>query len=112
MTNEFGHPYRVSTRSYHYKLRYPEGSDAWRMHWHPDGNSPVIHAHLHLTPDLKRHLPTERATLEKAISWCAQYGAPLTCSMEEAADRLVLAESPHLLHRTWGALVPPPRRPS
>jgi hypothetical protein len=109
-TNEYGHPFRVSTRSYHYKLRSPQGSDAWRMHWHPEGNSPVEHPHLHLPPDLKRHLLSERATLEQAISWCAEYGAPLTCSRDEAADRLVLAESAHRLHRTWGPIIPPPRR--
>lgn len=100
-TNEYGHPFRVSTRSYHYKLRSSQGTDAWRMHWHPGGNSPITFAHLHLPPDLKRHLPSERMTFEKAIAWCAQFGAPLTCSTEEANDRLVLAESAHRLHRTW-----------
>ena len=113
-TNEYGHPFRVSTRSYHYKLhplRAARGADAWRMHWHPEGNSPVDYPHLHLPPELKRHLVSERATLEQAITWCAEYGAPLTCSKDEAADRLVLAETPHRLHRTWGPVVPPPRRP-
>jgi hypothetical protein len=101
-TNEFGYPFRVSTRGYWYKLRSSAGYDEWRMHWHPEGDSPVAFPHLHLPPNLKRHLPSERITFEKAIAWCAEYGAPLTCSPGEAADRLVLAESAHRLHRSWG----------
>ena len=38
-SNEYGHQFRVSTRSYHYKLRSREGTDAWRMHWHPEGGT-------------------------------------------------------------------------
>jgi hypothetical protein len=100
-TNEFGHPYRVSTRSYHYKLRSPGGEDRWRMHWHPKGHSPVTYPHLHLPPDLKRHFPCERTTFEKAILWCAELGAPLTCTRAEADNRLLLLEAPHRLHRSW-----------
>ena len=99
--NEFGHPYRVSTGSYHYKLRGLNGQDLWRMHWHPKGNSPVTYAHLHLPPNFKRHLACERTTFEKAILWCVEYGAPLTCTAEEAADRLLLLEATHRLHRSW-----------
>jgi hypothetical protein len=100
--NEFGHPFRVSTRSYHYKLRSADGGpDLWRMHWHPEGNSPVTVAHLHLPPDLRRHLPSERMTFEKAILWCAEFGAPLSCTKQEAADRLLLTEAQHRLHRSW-----------
>jgi len=100
-SNEFGYPLRVSTRSYHYKLRATDGPDHWRMHWHPEGNSPVTWAHLHLPPNYKRHLASERMTFEKAISWCAEFGAPLTCTPTEAADRLLLTEAPHRLHRSW-----------
>ncbi len=108
--DELGLPLRVTTKSYHYKLRDDDaGQDHWRAHWHPSGNSPVTWPHLHLPSDFKRHLPSERFTLENAIFWCAQYDAPLTCSMAEAEDRLVLAEAPHRLHRSWP---PQPRQPS
>jgi hypothetical protein len=100
-SNEFGHPWRVSTREYIYRLRSPDGQDAWRMHWHPEGNSPITWAHLHLPPDFGRHLACDRMTLEQAILWCAEYGAPLTCSRQEAENRLLLIEAPHRLHRTW-----------
>jgi hypothetical protein len=100
-TNEYGHPLRVSTRYYNYKLTLPEGGDAWRMHWHPGGVSDVEFAHLHLPPDLRRHLASERMTLEKAIQWCAQHDAPLTCDPDEAANRLMMIEAPHRLHRSW-----------
>lgn len=101
-TNEFGHPLRVSSRSYHYKLRAPDGTDRWRMHWHPEGKSPITWAHLHMPPDDKLHLASDRMTFEKAIMWCAQFGAPLTCTLGEAADRVLLIEAPHRLNRTWG----------
>jgi len=100
-SNEFGHPLRVSTRSYHYKLRAPDGSDHWRMHWHPEGNSPVTWAHLHLAPNHKRHRASERMTFEKTISWCAADEAPLTCTLAEANNRLSLTEAPHRLYRSW-----------
>jgi hypothetical protein len=40
-------------------------------------------------------------TLEKAILWCAEYGAPLACSREEATNRLLIVEAPHRLYRSW-----------
>ena len=51
--NEYGYPLRVTARSYHYKLRDRDGTDRWRMHWHPGGRSRVTSPHLHLPPDLK-----------------------------------------------------------
>lgn len=100
-TNEYGYPLRVTTRAYNYKLRGRDGQDAWRMHWHPSGRSRVSYAHLHLPPDFSRHLPGERMTLERAVIWCGEYGAPLTCSSQEAENRLLLLEAPHRLHRSW-----------
>ena len=86
---------------YNYKLTLPEGGGAWRMHWHPGGGSDVEFAHLHLPPDFRRHLASERMPLEKAIQWCAQHDAPLTCDPDEAANRLMMIEAPHRLHRSW-----------
>jgi hypothetical protein len=38
-------------------------------------------------------------TFENAIRWAADFGAvPLR---EDWSNRLALAETPHLLHRTW-----------
>jgi len=32
--------YRCSTRGYNYKLTTARGADLWRLHWHPEGDSP------------------------------------------------------------------------
>jgi hypothetical protein len=98
--NEYGHPFRVSTRGYWYKLQGFDGKDLWRMHWHPGGNSPVEFRHLHLPPDYK-HLITDRMTWEQCILWTATAEAPLTCSVEEAHDRLALTEVEHKLYKSW-----------
>ncbi len=100
--NEFGHPFRVTTRSYHYKLRGRDDVDLWRMHWHPEGRSWTTTPHLHRPPDLKQHWPTGRLTLENAIGWCVQSGASVTCdSARQAQERLTLIEAPHRLYRSW-----------
>jgi len=93
--------FRCSSRGYNYKLQTPRGSDLWRMHWHPDGVSTEAGPHVHLPPDLKRHLPTSRMTLEHALGWLIEFDAPLRVSMDEAKARLAELEAPHLLHRTW-----------
>lgn len=62
--NEFGHALRVTTRSYNYRLRSGDGHDVWRMHWHPEGLSPVTFAHLHLHPDFRRHLEGPATSLQ------------------------------------------------
>lgn len=100
--NEFGHPFRVTTRSYHYKLRGRDGVDQWRMHWHPEGRSRITTPHLHRPPDLKQHWPTGRLTLENAIGWCVESGASVTCdSTQQAQERPTLIEAPHRLYRSW-----------
>lgn len=100
--NEFGHPFRVTTHSYHYKLRGGDGSDQWRMHWHPEGHSRITTPHLHLPPNLKLHWPTGRLTLENAVGWCVESGAAVTSdSAMQAHEQLALIEAPHRLYRSW-----------
>ncbi|MGH3863832.1 hypothetical protein [Actinokineospora sp.] len=93
--------FRCSTRAYNYKLATPRGSDLWRIHWHPVGVSPAKEPHIHLPPDLGRHLPTGRITFEKAIAWMIEYDAPLRLERDAALAELAEVEAGHLLNRTW-----------
>lgn len=90
--------FRVSTRAYLYKLHSDGAGDLWRMHWHP-GREEEMRPHLHLPPDLDRHLPTGRMTLEKAVEWCIRYGATANCA--DWPDRLHALEAKHIQYRTW-----------
>lgn len=96
-----GGKYRVTTLRYRYKLQNLMNEDLWRVHWHPDGNSSFKEPHIHMPPDLKAHLLTPRITMEQTIQWCAQLGAPLTCTPEEAMNRLDQTSWPHVLYRSW-----------
>ena len=111
--HEEGHKgaYRCSARAYNYKLATPRGADLWRLHWHPTGMSPAKEPHIHLPPDLDRHLPTGRITFEKTIIWLVEYDAPLRVSRDEAMQTLAQVEAAHLLYRTWSD-TPPPDAPS
>jgi hypothetical protein len=93
--------FRCSSRSYNYKLSTRRGHDLWRIHWHPTGVSPTKEPHLHLPPDLDRHLPTGRITFEKALMWLIEYDAPTRCDRDKALAVLAETETPHLLYRTW-----------
>jgi hypothetical protein len=100
--NEFRHPYRVTTGSYHYKLRGRDGKDQWRIHWHPDGRSRVRVPHIHRPPDLKQHWPTGRMTFENAVAWCIESGAAVRGGdNQQARNQLAVIEAPHLLYRSW-----------
>jgi len=102
-------PFRVTTVGYGYSL-LGDDRELWAMHWHPNGQSDVRYPHIHLgdivlsgkaTVTSKNHLPTSRMTLEAAIRWAIEWGAePVRSDWE---DRLLLAESPHLLFRTWSS---------
>ncbi|GAB3008542.1 hypothetical protein LWP59_02685 [Amycolatopsis acidiphila] len=95
-------PIRVSTRGYRYRLRREGRSeDEWLIHWHPTGNSPYKEPHVHIPPDLGRHLPTGRITFEKVIAWCIEYGARTKDTEAQALQQLALCEAPHLLYRSW-----------
>jgi len=109
MTKEHQGLFRCSTRGYNYKLSTPRGADLWRIHWHPDGASPARGPHLHMPPDLERHLPTGRSTFEHAVAWLVEYDAPLRCGTGEVKGRLAELEAPHLLYRTWTASPGEPR---
>lgn len=102
--------FRCSTRAYNYKLSTPRGSDLWRMHWHPEGVSPAKGPHIHLPPDLDRHLPTGRMAFESALVWLIEFDAPLRIDRDEAKNKVAELEAAHLLYRTWSNV--PPARPS
>lgn len=93
--------FRCSTRGYNYKLSTPRGHDLWRLHWHPAGRSPEKGPHMHLPPDLDRHLPVGRITFEQALKWLIEYDAPLRVDREHALAELSEIEAAHLLHRSW-----------
>lgn len=98
--------FRVTTLRYRYKLRDPNGEDLWRVHWHPDGTSSYKDPHIHIRPQLKVHLPTPRITFEQTIQWCIGLGAPLSCSAQEARDKLAESEFAHTLYRSWSTKPP------
>jgi hypothetical protein len=98
--------YRCTTRGYNYKLTEPDGTDLWRIHWHPVGHSPAKGPHQHLPPDLKRHLPGGRTTFEDAIMWVMEYGGPLRCDRGEALNTLAVSDATHRLYRTWHSTPP------
>lgn len=99
-------PWRVTTLAYRYRLAVVD-MDVFRMHWHPDGNSPAKSPHLHvrLAPvervgdTLQHHLNTERQTFENALRWAIQVGMPPARS--DWSDLLDQAEAAHLRHRSW-----------
>ncbi len=103
-------PYRVTTTGYDYSLVIGEKDELWAMHWHAQGRSHEVKPHLHLGDKLlsdnapvtsSSHLRTGRMTFETAIRWAVACGAqPLH---DDWNDRLALAETPHLLFRTWSA---------
>ena len=79
-----------------------DGRDKWRLHWHPDSTvSPERYPHMHLPPDWKKHIPTERVALETAIMYCIAEGAPLACDRQEAMSTLMISRSRHALWRKW-----------
>lgn len=99
-------PWRVRTLAYRYRLAVPE-HDVFRLHWHPNGRSPVTYPHLHaaLEPkdwmpgSLDAHLATGRMTLEDSLRWAFELGMP--AARADWRKRLDDAEAPHLQHRSW-----------
>jgi len=101
-------PFRISTVGYMYSLSGTDRTEYWAHHWHPNGVSPVTDPHVHLGPALladsspvtpKAHLPTARTTFEKVVRWAFEFGVPPACA--DWRDKLDLAETPHLLYRSW-----------
>jgi len=103
----YGH-YRVKTLGYDYSLVAGKATELWALHWHPSGRSWERRPHLHVGDVVlaegapvssKTHLVTGRMTFENAIRWAIEFGAaPLH---DDWADRLAVAETPHMLYRTW-----------
>ncbi len=101
-------PFRVRTLGYDYSLVQGENTEIWAMHWHPKGRSWEVRPHLHLGDVIladdapinsKSHLTTGRMTFETAIRWAIEFGVePLR---DDYDDHLTLAETPHMLYRTW-----------
>lgn len=92
--------YRVTTRSYNYRLRHDDHGDLWRCHWHPEGVSKHKRPHLHFPPHFTA-LETPRVSFEFVLRWCMDHGAALTVEREEAERMLSLTEGLHQLHRSW-----------
>ena len=99
-------PWRVHTLQYRYRLAVTD-QDVFRLHWHPNGNSPVTYPHLHAAlepkdrmPDsINAHLATGRMTLEDALRWAFGLGMP--AALPDWPKRLDETEAPHLEHRSW-----------
>jgi hypothetical protein len=99
-------PWRVRTLAYRYRLAVPE-HDVFRLHWHPNGHSPVTYPHLHaaLEPkdrmpgSLDAHLATGRMTFENALRWAFELGMP--AARADWSERLAEAEAAHLRYRSW-----------
>lgn len=99
--------WRVTTLAYTYRL-LDQAGELWVIHWHPDGPSPDRAPHLHLGTSLlapsgivtrKSHIPTGRITFERVIRFAIECGAePKHADWDQ---RLLLAEGPHLLYRSW-----------
>jgi hypothetical protein len=102
-------PLRVTTLGYDYSLSVAEtNTELFAVHWHPDGPSPEDQPHLHLGPALlaedapvtpKAHLRTHRMTFESVVRWAFEFGIAPACA--DWDEKLILAESPHLLYRSW-----------
>jgi hypothetical protein len=69
-------PLRVTTDYYKYALETEDAEEIIGYHWHPDGESPIRFAHLHLGPGAnlgraelhgKAHFPTGRVAFEDVV---------------------------------------------
>ncbi len=89
---------RVTTLSYNYKMEDGDHHWLWMMHWHPSGSSSFVQPHLHLKGH-PGHRPTSRFTVEDAVRWAHEDGAPMR--KQDWQNVLALTEGPHLLYRTW-----------
>lgn len=63
------------TAGYLFSIDSPEHQEILAFHWHPDGNSPVRHPHLHIgagaqsgfSPLQKAHVPTGQVMLQDVL---------------------------------------------
>lgn len=100
-------PYRVTSTGYDYSLT-ADDDELWALHWHPNGKSHIAYPHQHLGARVlapgghitnKDHLRTGRMTFEHAVRWVLDSGGAPAC--DDWEDRLTLAETPHILFRSW-----------
>lgn len=113
-------PWRVTTRGYMYSVERADGGEMLSAHWHPESPGRHVEPHLHVPHDMvtqegyylaREPLYTGRYTFEAVIRFViTNVGcAPMVSDWEE---RLLLAETPHRLYRSWhqtpSEMHPPP----
>ncbi len=92
-----------------YSVETTAGSELVAAHWHPESPGPHKEPHLHLPQAVvteaggflaREPLHTGRFTFEAMIRLLVQnfQAAPLVADWE---NRLLLAETPHRLYRSW-----------
>ncbi len=102
-------PWRSTTRGYMYSVETASGAELLAAHWHPDSPSAHKEPHLHFPNAVvseegvflaREPLYTGRFTFEAMIRLVVRnLGArPLA---EDWENRLLLAETPHRLYRSW-----------
>lgn len=101
-------PWRVTTRGYMHSVEHG-GSELLGAHWHPESPGPHKEPHLHVPHDVvnktgyflaREPLHTGRFTFEGIVRMAINnFGAEPLC--EDWDNRLLLAETPHKLYRSW-----------
>lgn len=102
-------PWRVTTRGYMYAVDNADGQELIAAHWHPMTSGPHTEPHLHVPHDMvspagywlaREPLYTGRVTFEFLVRFAVNnVGAEPLC--EDWESKLLLAETPHRLYRTW-----------
>lgn len=90
-----GQGWRIETTDYAFRFQERDGSFLLAYHWHPTGNSPVTHPHLHvgcrtLAVDYARaHLPTGHVSLPAVLrAAIAEWGVkPLRADWDEILEQ-------------------------
>lgn len=105
---EYG-PWRVTTRGYMYSVDDADGRELIAAHWHPTTPGPHTSPHMHVPNDMvseagyflsREPLPTGRITFESVVRFTVtNIGVEPLC--DDWAERLLLAETPHRLYRSW-----------
>jgi hypothetical protein len=102
-------PWRVTTHGYMYGVEDGHGLELLAVHWHPATAGRHKQPHLHfpdrvVSPEggflAREPVTTGRMTFEDVIRFCVRnlQAEPLRDDWE---DRLLLAETPHRLYRSW-----------
>lgn len=107
--DERGEPWRVTTRGYMYSVENEHGQELLSAHWHPDTSGPHKRPHLHFPGRLegtelgflgREPINTGRVTFEEVVRFAVRnLGAD--AMHEDWEARLLLAETPHKLYRSW-----------